>query len=127
MEQHATKRRPTTPTSPSVPARSISPSPATIPLSPARRLTANCRAALPNSFPSHNRSSAQARCHLADICFEMDLRTQRVRVLIVDDSVVMRRIIESALRHAGLEATEILTSANGAEALASLETMAARK
>jgi two-component system chemotaxis response regulator CheY len=49
-----------------------------------------------------------------------------MRVLIIDDSVVMRKIVESALRHAGLEMAEILTAANGAEALAMLEALGAR-
>jgi two-component system chemotaxis response regulator CheY len=47
-----------------------------------------------------------------------------MRVLIIDDSVVMLKIVESALRHAGLETAEILTAPNGAEALATLETLA---
>ena len=33
----------------------------------------------------------------------------------------MRKIVESALRHAGLETAEILMAANGAEALAALD------
>jgi two-component system chemotaxis response regulator CheY len=44
-----------------------------------------------------------------------------VRVLIVDDSVVMRRILESALRLANLHLTEVLHAANGVEGLAALE------
>jgi two-component system chemotaxis response regulator CheY len=56
----------------------------------------------------------------------MDLRSKQMRVLIIDDSVVMRKIVESALRHAGLETAEILTAANGAEALAMLEALAGR-
>jgi two-component system chemotaxis response regulator CheY len=44
-----------------------------------------------------------------------------MRVLIVDDSVVMRRIVEGALRHSGLDLTEVLQAANGVEALAALE------
>jgi two-component system chemotaxis response regulator CheY len=48
-----------------------------------------------------------------------------MRVLIVDDSAVMRRIVEGALRHSGLELTEVLQAANGAEALATLERAAA--
>lgn len=49
-----------------------------------------------------------------------------MRVLIIDDSVVMRKIVESALRQAVLETAEILTAANGAEALATLEALAGR-
>jgi len=44
-----------------------------------------------------------------------------VRVLIVDDSVVMRRILENALRHSGLDLAEVLHAANGMEGLAALE------
>ncbi len=44
-----------------------------------------------------------------------------MRVLIVDDSLVMRMIVERALRHAGLALDEVLQAANGLEALAILE------
>ena len=49
-----------------------------------------------------------------------------MRVLIIDDSVVMRKIVESALRHASLDISEVFTAANGAEALARLEALAER-
>jgi len=42
---------------------------------------------------------------------------KRLKVLIVDDSSVMRKIVERALRQAGLELTEVLEASNGAEAL----------
>lgn len=42
---------------------------------------------------------------------------QKLKILIVDDSSVMRKIIERALRQAGLELTEVLEASNGAEAL----------
>ena len=48
-----------------------------------------------------------------------------VRVLIVDDSQVMRSILESALRHSGLELAEVFHATNGMEALAVLENSAA--
>jgi two-component system chemotaxis response regulator CheY len=44
-----------------------------------------------------------------------------VRILIVDDSVVMRIIVERALSHAGLDLSEVLQAANGIEGLAALE------
>jgi two-component system, chemotaxis family, chemotaxis protein CheY len=44
----------------------------------------------------------------------------RLRVLIIDDSAVMRKVIERALRQAGLELTEVLEAANGEEALQAL-------
>src|SRR6202000_1603437 len=41
----------------------------------------------------------------------------RLRALIVDDSAVMRKVIERALHQAGLELTEVLQASNGEEAL----------
>jgi len=43
---------------------------------------------------------------------------KKLKVLIVDDSSVMRKIVERALRQAGLELTEVAEASNGAEALA---------
>jgi two-component system chemotaxis response regulator CheY len=43
-----------------------------------------------------------------------------VRALIVDDSAVMRKIVERSLRQAGLELAEVREAGNGAEALAVL-------
>src|SRR5690242_819896 len=43
---------------------------------------------------------------------------KKLKVLIVDDSSVMRKIVERALRQAGLDVTEVLEASNGAEALA---------
>lgn len=40
-----------------------------------------------------------------------------VRVLIVDDSSVMRKIVERSLRQAGIQVAEVLEAGNGAEAL----------
>jgi len=44
-----------------------------------------------------------------------------LRVLIVDDSSVMRKIVERALRQAGLNVSELLEASNGAEALAEVQ------
>jgi two-component system chemotaxis response regulator CheY len=44
-----------------------------------------------------------------------------MRVLIVDDSVVMRMIVERVLRQAGLDVDEVLHAANGVEGLVALE------
>jgi two-component system, chemotaxis family, chemotaxis protein CheY len=41
----------------------------------------------------------------------------RLRALIVDDSAVMRKVIERALRQAGLEFTDVLQASNGEEGL----------
>ena len=43
-----------------------------------------------------------------------------IRVLIVDDSSVMRKILERSLRQAGVELTAVVQAGNGAEALAVL-------
>ena len=40
-----------------------------------------------------------------------------VHVLIVDDSSVMRKIVERSLRQAGVNITQVLEAGNGAEAL----------
>jgi two-component system chemotaxis response regulator CheY len=42
---------------------------------------------------------------------------KKLKVLIVDHSSVMRKIIERALRQAGLDLIEVLEASNGAEAL----------
>ncbi len=44
----------------------------------------------------------------------------KVRVLIVDDSSVMRKMVERSLRQAGLDLERVLEAANGAEALSVL-------
>jgi two-component system chemotaxis response regulator CheY len=44
----------------------------------------------------------------------------KIRALIVDDSSVMRKIVERSLRQAGLEINAVLEAGNGAEALAVL-------
>jgi two-component system chemotaxis response regulator CheY len=40
-----------------------------------------------------------------------------VKVLIVDDSAMMRKVVERALRQAGLNLTEVIQASNGLEAL----------
>jgi two-component system chemotaxis response regulator CheY len=45
----------------------------------------------------------------------------KIRALIVDDSSVMRKIVERSLRQAGVELDTVLEAGNGAEALASLQ------
>jgi two-component system, chemotaxis family, chemotaxis protein CheY len=46
---------------------------------------------------------------------------KKLKVLIIDDSAVMREIIERALRQAGLDIVEVLEASNGAEALAEVQ------
>jgi two-component system chemotaxis response regulator CheY len=45
---------------------------------------------------------------------------KKVRALIVDDSSVMRKIVERSLRQAGLDLAEVREASNGAEALSEL-------
>src|SRR3981081_4108687 len=45
----------------------------------------------------------------------------KIRALIVDDSSVMRKIVERSLRQAGIELEKVVEAANGAEALAALQ------
>jgi two-component system, chemotaxis family, chemotaxis protein CheY len=46
---------------------------------------------------------------------------KKLRVLIVDDSSVMRKIVERSLRQAGLELEEVKEAGNGAEGLAEVQ------
>jgi two-component system chemotaxis response regulator CheY len=46
---------------------------------------------------------------------------KKINVLIVDDSSVMRKIVERSLRQAGLEIEEVREASNGAEALAEVQ------
>ncbi len=65
---------------------------------------------------------AQAIAHPADSS-SVRVATKvegRLRALIIDDSAVMRKVIERALKQAGLEFTEVLQASNGEEALEAL-------
>jgi two-component system, chemotaxis family, chemotaxis protein CheY len=44
-----------------------------------------------------------------------------IRALIVDDSSVMRKIVERSLRQAGVNLDQVLEAGNGAEALAAVQ------
>jgi two-component system chemotaxis response regulator CheY len=44
----------------------------------------------------------------------------KIHALIVDDSSVMRKIVERSLRQAGIELEKVVEASNGAEALAAL-------
>jgi two-component system chemotaxis response regulator CheY len=50
-----------------------------------------------------------------------------VRALIVDDSAVMRKVIERSLRQAGIDLTDVLQAGNGEEALAVLRADVAQR
>ena len=45
----------------------------------------------------------------------------KIRALIVDDSSVMRKIVERSLRQAGIDLVQVLEAGNGAEALGLLK------
>lgn len=47
---------------------------------------------------------------------------RKISVLIVDDSSVMRKIVERSLRHAGFELEKVVEADNGASALSLLQT-----
>ena len=46
---------------------------------------------------------------------------RKLKILIVDDSAVLRKIIERALRQAGLDLGEVREAGNGAEALVEVQ------
>jgi two-component system, chemotaxis family, chemotaxis protein CheY len=46
---------------------------------------------------------------------------KKIRVLIVDDSSVMRKIVERSIRQAGIDLAEVREAANGAEGLGALK------
>ena len=48
-------------------------------------------------------------------------RLMAIRALIVDDSSVMRKIVERSLRQAGIDLSDVLQAGNGAEALGVLK------
>ena len=45
----------------------------------------------------------------------------KIRALIVDDSSVMRKIVERSLRQAGIDLEKVVEASNGAEALVALQ------
>ena len=64
------------------------------------------------------KSGAQSSDYITvDFCAR-ELAMKSVRALIIDDSSVMRKIVERALRQAGVELSELREASNGAEALA---------
>jgi len=46
---------------------------------------------------------------------------RKIRALIVDDSSVMRKIVERSIRQAGIDLAEVREAGNGAEALGALK------
>ena len=55
------------------------------------------------------------------LCREDSRDMDNIRALIVDDSSVMRKIVERSLRQAGLSIAQVFEAGNGAEALAAVE------
>ncbi len=53
---------------------------------------------------------------MADKCQRADGEAA-LKALIIDDSAVMRKVVERALRQAGMEVTGVLEASNGQEAL----------
>ncbi len=45
----------------------------------------------------------------------------KIKALIIDDSSVMRKIVERSLRQAGVELEQVIEASNGAEALSALQ------
>jgi two-component system chemotaxis response regulator CheY len=52
---------------------------------------------------------------------ENEKKLMPITALIVDDSSVMRKIVERSLRQAGIEITKVFEAGNGAEALSVLQ------
>src|SRR5579884_4317912 len=52
--------------------------------------------------------------------FQRAILMNSIRALIVDDSSVMRKIVERALRQAGIDISSLFEAGNGSEALAAL-------
>jgi two-component system, chemotaxis family, chemotaxis protein CheY len=46
---------------------------------------------------------------------------KKLKILIVDDSSVMRKIVERAIRQSGIELSEVLEASNGAEGLTQVQ------
>jgi two-component system chemotaxis response regulator CheY len=66
------------------------------------------------------RSVADSNFRPDAVWMQRELEEGWLRALIVDDSAVMRKVIERALRQAGLELTEVLQASNGEEGLQAL-------
>lgn len=75
-----------------------------------KRMKALCLDPGASSFPTNRRYRHQTTRTPED----------ELRALIIDDSAVMRKVIERALRQAGLDLSEVLQASNGEEALQAL-------
>jgi len=71
---------------------------------------------LPMLPTSAGNSGYAARPHTRGVAKSMG----KVRALIVDDSSVMRKIVERSLRQAGIDLEKVVEASNGAEALGAL-------
>ena len=63
------------------------------------------------------------RIRVQKLCFSGTVvkAMKKIRALIVDDSSVMRKIVERSLRQAGIDLVQVLEAGNGAEALGALQ------
>jgi len=61
------------------------------------------------------------RLLLISVHSKKDQRMENIVTLIVDDSSVMRKIVERSLRQAGLGISQVLEAGNGMEALAAVQ------
>ena len=73
-------------------------------------------------FPSSNSTTRWDSSRPTNLYEQGDRKIEmtKPRVLIVDDSSVMRKIIERSLRQAGLDLSEVIEAGNGVEALAAV-------
>ena len=69
-------------------------------------------------FPLKSRGQSSDYITVHFCAREVPIPMKSVRALIIDDSSVMRKIVERALRQAGVELSELREASNGAEALA---------
>jgi two-component system, chemotaxis family, chemotaxis protein CheY len=86
-----------------------------------RRISASLKRRV--ELPMYSKSAGRLRravswpdCETGKAVETMD----KVRALIIDDSSVMRKIVERSLRQAGIELEKVVEAANGAEGLAAL-------
>ena len=87
------------------------------------------RLSIPDLSTQHPTKPLQDLPASADKAIDSFINGGNLRALIVDDSIVMRKVLERMLREAGLNLTELLQAANGEQALEVLreDTAASRR
>jgi two-component system, chemotaxis family, chemotaxis protein CheY len=74
-------------------------------------------------FPSIPFRGSYPRIHsVGDRRRISEAELNKIRALIIDDSFVMRKIVERSLRQAGIDLAEVREAGNGAEGLKALQT-----